>query len=82
LGVSREEWLANLTHDRKVVGLNLVSSKILDGNGVKTMAGSIPAPNSGSFENKKDKWVKLKNIFSFKQYLLSVRNILVLKYLV
>jgi hypothetical protein len=42
------------------VGSNLASSKILDGNGVKIMPGSIPAPNPGSFENKKkiqvDKW--------------------------
>jgi len=35
------------------VGSKLVSSKILDGNGVKAMPGSIPAPNSGSFQNKK-----------------------------
>jgi len=35
------------------VGSKLVSSKILDGNGVKAMPGSIPAPNTGSFENKK-----------------------------
>jgi hypothetical protein len=37
------------------VGSKLVSSKILDGNGVKAMPGLIPAPNSGSFENKKIK---------------------------
>jgi len=35
------------------VGFKHVSSKILDGNRVKAMPGSIPAPNSGSFENKK-----------------------------
>jgi len=40
--------LANSTHDQKVVGSNLVSPEILDGNGVKAMPGSIPAPNSGS----------------------------------
>jgi hypothetical protein len=28
---------------------------LLDGNGVKTMPGSIPAPNSGSFNNKKER---------------------------
>ncbi len=32
-----------LSHDEKVVGSNLVSSKILDGNGVKAMSGSITA---------------------------------------
>jgi len=32
------------------VGSNLISSKILDGNGVKAMPGLIPAPKSGSFE--------------------------------
>jgi len=37
-----------LTHDRKVVGSILVSTNILDGNGVKAMPGSIPAPDSGS----------------------------------
>jgi len=43
----------NSTHNLKVEGSNLVSSKILDGNGVKAMPGSIPAPNSGSSDNKK-----------------------------
>jgi hypothetical protein len=37
-----------LTHNPKVVGLNLVSSKMLVGTGVKAMPGLIPAPNSGS----------------------------------
>ncbi len=37
-------------HDQKAVGSNLVSSKILDRNGVKDMPGSIFTPNSGSFE--------------------------------
>ncbi len=32
-------------HDRKVVG----SIPMLDGNGVKAMPGSIPAPNPGSY---------------------------------
>jgi len=27
---------------------------MLDGNGIKAMSGSISAPNSGSFENKKN----------------------------
>jgi hypothetical protein len=31
---------------------HLVLSKILDGNGLKAMPGSIPAPNSGSFMEK------------------------------
>jgi len=35
------------------VGSNLVSSKILDGNGVKAMPGLVPSPNSGSFKSKK-----------------------------
>jgi len=35
------------------VGSNLVSSKILE-----AMPGSIPAPNSGSFENKKNQVAK------------------------
>jgi len=33
---------------KRLQGLNLVSSNILDGNGVKPMPGLIPAPNSGS----------------------------------
>ncbi len=33
---------------RMIVGSNLYSSKILDGNGVKAMPGSIPEPNSGT----------------------------------
>ena len=47
-GVSPVDWLANLNDDQKVVGLNLVSSNKLDGNGVKAMLGSISAPKSGS----------------------------------
>jgi len=31
------------------VALNLVSSNILDGNGVKAMPGLISAPNSGRY---------------------------------
>jgi len=38
------------------VGSNPVSFKILDGNGVKAMAGLIPVPNSGSLENLKKKY--------------------------
>jgi hypothetical protein len=34
------------------VGLNLVSSNILDGNGFLTMPRLISVPNSGSFEKK------------------------------
>ncbi len=41
-GISLDKWLANSTHNLKIVGLNLVSSNILDGNGVKAMSGSIP----------------------------------------
>jgi len=45
----------NSTHDRKIVGSNLVSSNILDGDGVEAMPGSIPAPNSESlWKNKKN----------------------------
>jgi len=40
----------NSTHDQKVVGSNLESSEMLDGNGVKAMPGSILAPNSGWLE--------------------------------
>jgi hypothetical protein len=36
------------------VGSNLVSPIILDGHGAKVMPGSIPAPNSGLVENKKN----------------------------
>ncbi len=48
------QCLANLSYDRKVVGSNLTSSKILDGNGVKAMPGSIPAPNSGALQKNKN----------------------------
>ncbi len=36
------------------MGLNLVSSNVLDVNGVITMPESISVPSSGSFENKKN----------------------------
>ncbi len=36
----------------KVVGSNLVLSRILDGNGLKAMSELIPAPNFGSFVEK------------------------------
>jgi hypothetical protein len=37
-----------MTHNPKVVVSNLVSSNIMDGNGVKAMPGSISAAHSGS----------------------------------
>jgi len=44
------------------VGSNhLVSSKILDGNRVKVMPGSIPAFNSGLFENTGSQMGHIKN---------------------
>jgi len=43
------------------VGSYLVSSKILNGNGVKAMTGSIPAPNSGTFEIKKNTSSQIKH---------------------
>jgi hypothetical protein len=52
-GNSSVKMLAISTHDQTVVGSNLVSSNILDGNGVKAMPGSIPAPKSGSLFTKK-----------------------------
>jgi hypothetical protein len=44
------------THNRKVVGL--IPCPVLNGSGVKAMPGSIPAPNSGSLQKKKQlaKW--------------------------
>jgi len=51
--ICHDTW--NSAHDWKVVSSNLVSSNILDGNGVKNMLGSIPAPNSGLlYKNKKN----------------------------
>ncbi len=47
--------VSKLDSRSKGCGSKLVSSKILDGNGVNTMPGSIPSPNYGSFENKKYK---------------------------
>jgi len=47
------------------VGLNLVSYKILDRNGVKAMPGSISLTNSGSFKKMQvGKWAtpKIKKI--------------------
>ncbi len=46
LGISPVQWLADLTHDYKVVGSNL------EPNGVITMSGSISVASSGSFESK------------------------------
>jgi hypothetical protein len=43
-----------MTHEKKSLGSNLVPSKIQDVYGVKAMPKSIPAPNSGSFKNKKN----------------------------
>jgi len=45
------------------VGTNFVSSKILDGNVVKAITGSIPAPNSGRKMRKIQvaKWGTPKN---------------------
>jgi hypothetical protein len=49
MGESAVQWLADSTYSLKVVGSNLVSSKILDGNGFKSIPGFIPAPNSSNF---------------------------------
>ncbi len=54
LDVSPVQWLGNSTLDLQVVGSNLVSSNILDGNGVITMPELISVPNSGSIENKEN----------------------------
>jgi hypothetical protein len=40
------------------VGSNLISFKILNGNGVKTFPGSNPATNLSSFEKKKKKYIQ------------------------
>ena len=53
MGVSPVLWVEYSTLDREVVGSNLVSSNILDGNGVKAIPGSIPAPNLGSIIKKR-----------------------------
>jgi len=37
--------------DSLLDGRGFESHPMLDGNGVKAMAGSIPAPNPGSFNN-------------------------------
>ena len=47
--------VANTTHNQKVVGSNLVSSKILDINGAKAMPGSIPTTNFGSVKKNRKK---------------------------
>jgi hypothetical protein len=63
-GVCPVKWLANSTHHQKVVGSNLVSSKILDGNGVKAMP--FLHPILVHLKNKKiqaAKWDTPKNIF-------------------
>jgi len=52
-----------------VVGSKLVSSKIRDENGIKAMPGSIPSPNSGSFENEKNTGTQMghNNFFVMNQ---------------
>jgi len=37
--------------DPQLEGRGLESHPLIDGNGIKTMPGSIPAPNPGSFNN-------------------------------
>ncbi len=54
LGRQSGLMLANSNHDPKVVGSNLFSSETPDENLVKAMPESILAPNSGSFDNKKN----------------------------
>ncbi len=73
LGLSPVLWLANSTH---VVGSNIISSNILDGNAVKAMQGSISATNSGSIWKFRKRWVvkwgtsTKKNIFQKELYFL------------
>jgi len=47
------QWFANSVQHQRVVDLNIISFKILDGNGVNAKPKSIPALNFGLFENKK-----------------------------
>jgi len=42
-------------------GCGFESCQILDGNGVKAMPGSIPTPNSGSFNNWKERKYRWPN---------------------
>jgi len=41
--------------DSRLEGRGFKSHPILDGNGIKAMPGSIPAPNPGSFNNWKER---------------------------
>jgi len=41
--------------DPQLKGWGFESHPILDGNGVKTMQGLIPAPNPGSYNNWKER---------------------------
>ncbi len=50
-GASPVLWLANSTHDAKVVGSNLVQNNRWKWSLFKAMPESIPAPNSGSFDS-------------------------------
>jgi len=48
------EWKSGLVvseQDSRLEGRRFESHPLLDGNGVKAMPGSIPAPNPGSFNN-------------------------------
>jgi len=46
----------NLTHSKKVVSLNLVSSNIRVGNSIKDLPGLILAPHLGSITMKRKKY--------------------------
>jgi len=50
------------------VGLNLISPKLLDGNGVKAIPVLTPAPNSGSFGNKKNTGGQMGHTKSLLKY--------------
>ena len=51
----RKQLTLGVSHNQKVVSLYLVSSNILDRNGVKAVPGSIPAPNLGLIIKKRKK---------------------------
>jgi len=51
ISAGRKSGLVVSILDSRLEGHGFKSHPILDENGVKTMTGSIPAPNAGSFNN-------------------------------
>jgi len=62
-------WYSGRVLSSRLEGRGIDPRPMLDGSGVKTMPGSIPAPNPGSFNIRKERKYRWPNGAHQKKYL-------------